>query len=71
MSDRLYTKVCDSCGGISPLQAPTCRYCKSDFTPSESSLVVALLRRGPVRILLIIGAILAAALLLFTNILKN
>lgn len=71
MSDRLYTKVCDSCGGICPLQAEACRYCKTEFAPAKSSITSLLPRKGPVRTLLIIGAILVAALLLYTNIFKN
>lgn len=71
MSDRLYTKVCDSCGGICPLQAVTCRYCKTDFSPAKWLSTSPLLRNGPVRILLIVGAILVVALVLYTNIFKN
>lgn len=71
MSDRLYTKVCDACGGICPLQAATCRYCKADFSSAKSSFVAPLLKKGPVRTLIIIGAILAAALLLYSNFFKN
>ena len=71
MSERLYTKVCDSCGGICPLQAASCRYCKTDFPSAKFSAGSLLPKKGPMRTLLIIGAILVAALLLYANIFRN
>jgi len=71
MSDRLYTKVCDSCGGICPLQAVTCRYCKADFLTGKWSPTSLLPKSRSLRILLVVVAIFVAVLVLYTNIFKN
>ena len=72
MSDRMFAQSCPNCGGICPLQAQTCKYCKFNFPGAWSfSLNSFLPRKGSLRIALIILAIVMVAVLFVINVLNN
>jgi hypothetical protein len=72
MSERLYSKSCPQCGGVSPLQARTCRYCNTSFPGGKKfSLNWRVARIGSLRKVAIWVAILVIVVLFFINILRG
>ena len=71
MSDRMFAQSCPNCGGICPLQAQTCKYCKFNFPGARSfSLSSFLPRKRSLRIAVIIMAIVMVAVLFVINVLN-
>ena len=72
MSDRMFTQSCPNCGGICPLQAETCKYCKFSFSGDKTfSLGKLLPRNNILRIALIILAVVMVAVVFVTNVLRH
>jgi len=71
MSDRMFAQSCPNCGGICPLQAQTCEYCKFRFSGARTfSLNSIVPRKGFLRFAVIILAIVMVAVLLVINVLN-
>jgi hypothetical protein len=71
MSDRMFAQSCPNCGGICPLQAQTCKYCKFNFPGARTlSLNSLLQRKGAFRIAVIILAIVMVGVLFVISVLN-
>jgi hypothetical protein len=69
MSERLYSKSCPECGGVCPLQAQACKYCRFSFRGGKTfSLNWRVARVGPLRKVAIWVAILMIIVLIVMNI---
>ena len=73
MSERLYSKSCPECGGVSPLPARVCKYCKSKFpdTATKFSFALPVIGKGGLRPMAILVAVLVIIALIVLGVLTK
>ena len=68
----MFAQSCPNCGGICPLQAQTCKYCKFNFPGARTFSLGSLVpQKSPLRIAVIILAIVMVAVLIVINVIHS